>query len=64
MKVRDLLSDKEIPLPIIFDCPEINDFEPKNSVFKNQHVISKYYQTSKLRCKTFFKPLHITKNEK
>ncbi|CAA9199194.1 hypothetical protein ACHRVW_03890 [Flavobacterium collinsii] len=64
MKVRDLLSDPEIPLPIIFECTEVEDYEIQETVSKKQHVTSEYYQTSKLSCRTTSKPLHINKNER
>lgn len=64
MKVRDIIADKELPFPVIFECIEVNDFKIPNSIFKKQHVSSKYYQTSKLSCKATFKPLYISKNEK
>lgn len=64
MKVRQLISDKEISLPIIFECTEVHNFKRQDSVLKNQHAISKHYQTSKLSCKISSKPLHINRNEK
>ncbi len=66
IKVRDLIEEnKEIPLPIIMDCTEVFIYEltDKKPVFKNQQVRSELYQTSKLKCITLPKLLHI-KNEK
>ncbi|MNQ59910.1 hypothetical protein D3C85_741730 [compost metagenome] len=66
IKLNELISAdcKEVPLPVIIYCTEGFCIKEKKFAPKNHHVVSAYYQTSKMRCGMFHKPLHIKKNEK
>ncbi len=67
IKVKELVETNiEMPLPIIMEFSEVFDYQPrvKQNPSENYHVESRYYQTSKLSCKSSSKPLYVKKNGK
>lgn len=53
----------EIPLPVIVYCAEKFVLENYEKEYNEYYVESSYYQTSKISCLPFYKPMYIKKRK-
>lgn len=56
------INDRKIPLPIITNCSEGTKYENEENIEEQNYLQSSFYQTTKMICYSFHKPLYLSRS--